>query len=207
MQNRIPVEISADATRNAGQVAAMGGRTAGAQRGEIGFVGLGRIGSAMAATLASAGHPVRAFAIQPEQMKELQVPGMRPTMHMPDLFDCGIVVRMLPDDNAVRDVFQYQQRNRWTCQSSGCGRDPSFDEHDQHGGRRRIHRRASAPQARLCRRDGVRKPRCRQDAATCNHCQRRPVLLRTLPSARSSWANIRGRNGRLERQPDRAAGQ
>lgn len=105
MQNRTTGELSADATRNTDQVAAMGGRTARAPLGEIGFVGLGRMGSAMAANLASAGHPVRAFVIQPEQMKELQLPGMTPTMHMPDLFDCGIVVSMLPDDDAVRDVF------------------------------------------------------------------------------------------------------
>jgi 3-hydroxyisobutyrate dehydrogenase-like beta-hydroxyacid dehydrogenase len=38
-------------------------------------------------------------------MEELQLPGIVPTMHMPDLFNCDMIISMLPDDLAVRSVF------------------------------------------------------------------------------------------------------
>jgi 3-hydroxyisobutyrate dehydrogenase-like beta-hydroxyacid dehydrogenase len=73
--------------------------------GKIGFVGLGRMGTAMAANLAAAGYVVNAYVRRREQMNELESRGVVPTMAMPDLHDSEIVVSMLPDDNAVRDVF------------------------------------------------------------------------------------------------------
>jgi 3-hydroxyisobutyrate dehydrogenase-like beta-hydroxyacid dehydrogenase len=103
MLERSPGELSADTTRNTDQANA--DRTAGPPPGKIGFVGLGLMGTAMAANLASFGHRVHAFVRRPEQMEELRIPAIIPTMHMPDLFDCDLVISMLPDDLAVRSVF------------------------------------------------------------------------------------------------------
>src|SRR5713226_8877346 len=73
-------------------------------RDEIGFVGLGRMGTAMAANLAIAGHRVIAYVRRPEQMGRLIALGLKPTTDITSLFDCGVVISMLPDDDAVRDV-------------------------------------------------------------------------------------------------------
>jgi 3-hydroxyisobutyrate dehydrogenase-like beta-hydroxyacid dehydrogenase len=71
---------------------------------EIGFVGLGRMGTAMAANLALAGHRVIAYVRRPEQMGRLMALGLNPTTDFTSLFDCKVVVSMLPDDAAVREV-------------------------------------------------------------------------------------------------------
>jgi 3-hydroxyisobutyrate dehydrogenase-like beta-hydroxyacid dehydrogenase len=72
---------------------------------KVGFLGLGLMGTAMAANLVASGFPVTAYVRRAEQMNELRALGMVPTMNMADLSNCGIVVSMLPDDNAVREVF------------------------------------------------------------------------------------------------------
>ena len=72
--------------------------------GEIGFVGLGHMGTAMAANLAAAGHQVIAYVRRPDQMDKLVALGLKPTTDITKLFDCQIVISMLPDDSAVRDV-------------------------------------------------------------------------------------------------------
>jgi 3-hydroxyisobutyrate dehydrogenase-like beta-hydroxyacid dehydrogenase len=72
---------------------------------KVGFVGLGLMGTAMAANLAASGFPVTAYVRRAQQMKELRALGMVPTMNMADLCNCEILVSMLPDDNVVRDVF------------------------------------------------------------------------------------------------------
>jgi 3-hydroxyisobutyrate dehydrogenase-like beta-hydroxyacid dehydrogenase len=76
-----------------------------APRAKIGFVGLGHMGTAMAANLAAAGYQVNAHVRRLEQMETLQAHGVTPTMNISDLFDCEIVTSMLPDDQVVRDVF------------------------------------------------------------------------------------------------------
>jgi 3-hydroxyisobutyrate dehydrogenase-like beta-hydroxyacid dehydrogenase len=73
--------------------------------GKIGFIGLGLMGGAMAANLAAAGYAVNAYVRRPAQIEELRARGVIPTLHLPDLFDCRIIFSMLPDDEAVRDVF------------------------------------------------------------------------------------------------------
>jgi len=72
--------------------------------GEIGFVGLGHMGTAMAANLVPAGHRVIAYVRRPDQMDKLATLGLEPTTEFSKLFDCEVVVTMLPDDAAVRDV-------------------------------------------------------------------------------------------------------
>jgi len=71
---------------------------------DIGFVGLGHMGTAMAANLAGAGRRVIAHVRRPDQMDTLASLGLKPTTDVTKLFDCQIVVSMLPDDAAVRDV-------------------------------------------------------------------------------------------------------
>jgi 3-hydroxyisobutyrate dehydrogenase-like beta-hydroxyacid dehydrogenase len=73
-------------------------------QGKTGFVGLGRMGTAMAANLAAAGRQVIAHIRRPDRMDELSALGLRPTTNITDLFDCEVVISMLPDDNAIRDV-------------------------------------------------------------------------------------------------------
>jgi 3-hydroxyisobutyrate dehydrogenase-like beta-hydroxyacid dehydrogenase len=73
-------------------------------QGEIGFVGLGHMGTAMAANLASAGRRVIAYVRRPEQQGKLVALGLKPTLNIADLFECEIVISMLPDDDAVREI-------------------------------------------------------------------------------------------------------
>jgi 3-hydroxyisobutyrate dehydrogenase-like beta-hydroxyacid dehydrogenase len=70
----------------------------------IGFVGLGRMGSVMAANLAASEFGVVAFVRHAEQMDRLVQHGVRPTLDMADLFGCDVVITMLPDDAAVHNV-------------------------------------------------------------------------------------------------------
>ena len=72
---------------------------------KIGFIGLGLMGSAMAQNLAAAGYAVNAYVRRPEQLEELEARGLRATQHIDDLLGCKILISMLPDDNAVRQVF------------------------------------------------------------------------------------------------------
>jgi 3-hydroxyisobutyrate dehydrogenase-like beta-hydroxyacid dehydrogenase len=71
---------------------------------EIGFIGLGRMGSAMARNLVAAGFKVLAYTRHADRSQEMAESGLVPTTHIPDLFDCGIVISMLPDDDTVRNV-------------------------------------------------------------------------------------------------------
>ena len=72
--------------------------------GSIGFVGLGRMGTAMAANLAASGCQVTAYIRRAERIGELAALGLKPTTDIADLFDCSIVISMLPDDRAVRET-------------------------------------------------------------------------------------------------------
>jgi 3-hydroxyisobutyrate dehydrogenase-like beta-hydroxyacid dehydrogenase len=72
--------------------------------GEIGFIGLGRMGTAMAANLAAAGRPVIAYVRRANQVDRLAAIGIRATTDIGDLLDCEVVISMLPDDDAVREI-------------------------------------------------------------------------------------------------------
>jgi 3-hydroxyisobutyrate dehydrogenase-like beta-hydroxyacid dehydrogenase len=73
-------------------------------QGEIGFVGLGHMGTAMAANLVASGRRVVAYVRRPDQIGKLEAPGLRPTTDIGDLLDCECVISMLPDDAAVREI-------------------------------------------------------------------------------------------------------
>jgi 3-hydroxyisobutyrate dehydrogenase-like beta-hydroxyacid dehydrogenase len=72
--------------------------------GEIGFVGLGHMGAAMARNLVAAGRRVIACVRRPDQIGKLEALGLNPTTDAGDLADCEVVITMLPDDDAVREV-------------------------------------------------------------------------------------------------------
>ena len=63
---------------------------------KIGFVGLGRMGTAMAANLAADGRNVCAYVRRPERVEDLGRLGVAATTRLPDLFDSDIIVTMLP---------------------------------------------------------------------------------------------------------------
>jgi 3-hydroxyisobutyrate dehydrogenase-like beta-hydroxyacid dehydrogenase len=73
-------------------------------QGEIGFVGLGHMGTAMAANLVASGRRVVAYVRRPDQVGKLEAFGLRPTTDIGDLLDCELVISMLPDDDAVREI-------------------------------------------------------------------------------------------------------
>jgi 3-hydroxyisobutyrate dehydrogenase-like beta-hydroxyacid dehydrogenase len=70
----------------------------------IGFIGLGHMGTMMAANLAAAGYRVAAYVRRPDRMDRLAALGLKPTTEFANLFDCEVVISMVPDDTAVRDV-------------------------------------------------------------------------------------------------------
>jgi NAD binding domain of 6-phosphogluconate dehydrogenase len=84
----------------------------GSTPGDVGFVGLGRMGTAMAKNLATAGHRVTAYVRRPQQMGTLLALGLKPTTDLADLFGCEVVISMLPDDDAVREVVLGQQGHK-----------------------------------------------------------------------------------------------
>src|SRR5580704_4935621 len=75
-----------------------------AQQASVGFIGLGRMGTVMAANLAAAGYRVIALVRRPDRFAQLQVLGLEPTVRMTDLLGCEFIVSMLPDDAAASEV-------------------------------------------------------------------------------------------------------
>lgn len=70
----------------------------------IGFIGLGRMGSAMAANLVAAGFPVVGFVRRPDQVARLAALGIDAVTERQSIFDSDIVVTMVPDDAAIREI-------------------------------------------------------------------------------------------------------
>jgi 3-hydroxyisobutyrate dehydrogenase-like beta-hydroxyacid dehydrogenase len=75
-----------------------------ALRGDIGFVGLGRMGAAMAANLVASGGHVIAYVRHPDQIEKLETLYLKPTTDIAKLFECKVVISMLPDDDAAREI-------------------------------------------------------------------------------------------------------
>src|SRR5205823_5002461 len=65
-------------------------------QGHIGFIGLGRMGTAMAVNLAAAGRQPIAYVRRAEQVGKLAALGLKPTTDIADLYDCEFVISMLP---------------------------------------------------------------------------------------------------------------
>jgi 3-hydroxyisobutyrate dehydrogenase-like beta-hydroxyacid dehydrogenase len=58
----------------------------------------------MAANLAAAGRRVIAYVRRANEFGRLKALGLRPTTDIGDLLDCELVISMLPDDDALREV-------------------------------------------------------------------------------------------------------
>jgi 3-hydroxyisobutyrate dehydrogenase-like beta-hydroxyacid dehydrogenase len=72
---------------------------------EIGFIGVGRMGSAMAKNLIKAGHRVRACDTSAEALRALAADGAAIATGARDAFRGDAVISMLPNDDAMRAVF------------------------------------------------------------------------------------------------------
>ena len=73
----------------------------------IGFIGLGNMGSGMAANLAKAGHDVRAFDLSAEALERAEANGCtRAASAAEAVADADAVVTMLPAGKHVRDVYE-----------------------------------------------------------------------------------------------------
>src|SRR5437763_419466 len=71
---------------------------------KIGFIGLGRMGAAMAANLVRAGHDVTVFNRSPEKRRALLELGAHEAGGVADACHGEVIVTMLADDTAVADV-------------------------------------------------------------------------------------------------------
>ena len=67
---------------------------------DVGFVGLGAMGSAMALNIAKAGHSVRAW----NRSKGEPIDGVKRVDSVDDAFDADVILTMLPDDAAIQEV-------------------------------------------------------------------------------------------------------
>ena len=137
---------------------ANGQRVRTLSKGVVGFVGLGRMGTAMAANLVAAGRPVVAHVRHPERLSELKALGLTSTTNMADLFDCEFVVSMLPnDDFCTRGCLRPKpKRSRWARVGIGSRSDPYINEHHQHEGCLPVGCRARAAWPGLRGRTGLR---------------------------------------------------
>src|SRR5215468_3176549 len=72
---------------------------------EVGFLGTGRMGKVMAANLLKAGHRVRAWDKSSEPLHELKRAGADIATNAADAFRGDAVISMLPNDQALREVF------------------------------------------------------------------------------------------------------
>jgi 3-hydroxyisobutyrate dehydrogenase-like beta-hydroxyacid dehydrogenase len=72
---------------------------------EVGFLGTGRMGKAMAANLLKAGHRVRAWDKATEPLRELERAGAEIAANAADAVRGDAIISMLPNDAALREVF------------------------------------------------------------------------------------------------------
>jgi 3-hydroxyisobutyrate dehydrogenase-like beta-hydroxyacid dehydrogenase len=72
---------------------------------DVGFLGTGRMGGAMAANLLKAGHRVRAWDKATEPLRELERAGAEIAANAADAVRGDAIISMLPNDAALREVF------------------------------------------------------------------------------------------------------
>lgn len=71
---------------------------------KVGFVGLGRMGAGMAASLIKAGHEVTVYNRTPEKICPLRHQEAKAATHVSDVCDCPVVFTMLADGEAVENA-------------------------------------------------------------------------------------------------------
>lgn len=72
---------------------------------KVGFLGVGRMGKAMAANLLKAGYEVRVWDKATEPVRELEQAGATAAAGARDLLGGDALIAMLPNDEALREVF------------------------------------------------------------------------------------------------------
>jgi len=72
---------------------------------EVGVIGVGRMGKAMAHNLLKAGHKLHVFDTAKEPLRELEKEGATVAASAKDAFRGDAVISMLPNDDAMRAVF------------------------------------------------------------------------------------------------------
>jgi 3-hydroxyisobutyrate dehydrogenase-like beta-hydroxyacid dehydrogenase len=73
---------------------------------EIGFIGIGRMGSVMVTNLVQAGHKVRVWDNSPSALAKIaQLDGVTPGSSAKDAFSREAVISMLPNDAVMRSLF------------------------------------------------------------------------------------------------------
>lgn len=72
---------------------------------EVGFIGVGRMGKAMARNIMKAGHRVRAWDKSPAALEEIRKDGAEIARSAREAFHGDAVVSMLPNDGAMRELF------------------------------------------------------------------------------------------------------
>jgi len=71
---------------------------------KVGFIGLGNMGSAMAANLLKAGHELTVYNRTPSKAEALVKQGARPAMQVAEACRGDVAITMLADDSAVEGV-------------------------------------------------------------------------------------------------------
>jgi 3-hydroxyisobutyrate dehydrogenase-like beta-hydroxyacid dehydrogenase len=72
---------------------------------QVGMIGAGRMGTAMARNLIKAGHKLRIFDIAKDNLRELEKHGAEIAASAKDAFGGDVTISMLPNDEAMRAVF------------------------------------------------------------------------------------------------------
>lgn len=72
---------------------------------DVGFLGVGRMGQAIAGNLVKAGHRVRAFDKSADSMKAARQAGIEVVSSAQETTGGDVLISMLPNDDALRDVF------------------------------------------------------------------------------------------------------
>ncbi|MGE0061607.1 MAG: NAD(P)-dependent oxidoreductase [Xanthobacteraceae bacterium] len=72
---------------------------------QVGMIGAGRMGTAMARNLIKAGHKLRIFDIAKDNLRELEKDGAEIAASTKDAFGGDVTISMLPNDEAMRAVF------------------------------------------------------------------------------------------------------
>ena len=96
---------------------------------KVGFIGLGHMGTGMAANLLKAGHEVTVYNRTRAKADELVAQGgQRSPTRIADACKGDVVMTMLANDEVVESVVYGDAKySRQPCQ----GRDPHFLQHDQ----------------------------------------------------------------------------
>lgn len=72
---------------------------------DVGMIGVGRMGKAMARNLMNAGHRLRLFDLAPHSLQDLEKAGATLAASAADAFGGDATISMLPNDDAMRAVF------------------------------------------------------------------------------------------------------